>query len=128
MSSVLDPEGLFSVREVSRMREIDDDIEEALNITSPQALLRDLHRAVKSFGVNPFDFDKHERIIDGGFGAVADVKSIIFASYRIPIVELLPTRAMYADGIAERREIMTAPWADAPKFGTQYLPRGMTIW
>jgi hypothetical protein len=127
-SAVLDPASIFSVREVSRIREIDYEIESSINHNSPQALLRDLHRPIRTFGVNPLEFDKHERIVDGGRASIAEVKVIIYTNYRIPIEALIPTRAMYRESVDERKSVMRAPWTDAPKFGKQYLPGGMTFW
>jgi hypothetical protein len=116
---------IFALREVTRVREIDEEIELALQHSSPQALLRDLHRSTRSFGVNPIEFPTFERIIDGGRGAIAELKQDLRASYRVPIQELIPTQSMLSASIAERRQVMRSPWADAPRFGKQYLPAGM---
>lgn len=116
---------IFALREVTRLRVIDEDIELALQHSSPQALLRDLHRSTRTFGVNPIEFPTFERIIDGGRGAVAELKQDLLTSYRVPIEELIPTHDMLSASIAERRQILSAPWADAPKLGKRYLPAGM---
>ncbi len=117
---------IFALREVTRVRQIDYEIESALYHNTPQALLRDLHRPTKTFGVNPLELDKHERVIDGGRGFVAEVKQTIYTSYKVPIVDIMRTHRELVETIGERRQLMSSPWADAPKFGSQYLPTGMS--
>ena len=126
MPPLLDPVSLFTVREVTRLREIDYELEMDLWQVSPQALLRDLHRPETTFGVNPLDFARHEWPTDGGRADYDGIKKLAVARYAIPIKELLDVPRMYSDSIAERRRIMRAPWADTPKLGKQYLPSAMT--
>ena len=124
-SPQLDPTKIFALREIERSTDIPYDLEQLMSNNTPQALLRDLHRPVMPFGVNPNEFDKHERINDGGRSLIREIKETLHARYYVPIHELIDVPKMYEEGIAERHAIMRSKWADAPKFGTQYLPAGM---
>lgn len=124
--SVPKAESIFSLREVSRLREIPYEVESALWTNAPQALLRDLHRPVVKFGVNPLEFARIERVIDGGRSAIRDIKQIMVTSYQLRLTDLLATPKVYRETIAERRQIMKGPWADAPKLGAaKYTVSGL---
>jgi hypothetical protein len=120
-------ESLFSVREITRKFPIYDDVEEALWHNAPQALLRDLHRPVLTFNVNPMELQKIELQADGGREAVAYLKGLLFADYRVPMARMVPTNEIYRQTILERRRALGGKWADAPKFGSQYLPATATF-
>lgn len=115
-------ESLFSVREVLKQYERTSDVDEQLRLNTPQAMLRDLHRPTPQFTVSLMDFERHELPLDGGRAALARTREILGQSYRVPIQELVPTHAMFKQAWAELRDALTRPWADAPKFGTQYEP------
>jgi|SRR5688572_33441226 len=115
-------ESLFSVREVTKLYERTGDVDEQLRLCTPQAMLRDLHRPTTQFTVSAMDFERHEMQLDGGRGAVAATKLILRRDYRVPIVELLRTHGMFKQAWADLRDALTRPWAEAPKFGTQYEP------
>jgi hypothetical protein len=116
-------DSIFAVREISKQYERTSDVDDQLRLCAPQAMLRDLHRPSKEFTVSLMDFERHEMRLDGGREAAAATKRLMTASYRIPIMELVPTRAMYHQAWGELRGILTGPWTDAPKFGTQYVPK-----
>jgi hypothetical protein len=117
-----DEESLFAVREVTKQYERTPDVDEQLRLCTPQAMLRDLHRPTTHFTVSLMDFQRFELALDGGRGAMASTKGVLQKSYRVPIVELVPTHAMFKQAWAELRDVLTRPWVDAPKFGTQYEP------
>jgi hypothetical protein len=116
-------DSIFSVREIIKQYERTSDVDDQLRLTAPQAMLRDLHRPTKEFTVSMMDFERHEIPRDAGRDATAATKQLMLASYRIPITELVPTRRMYHDAWAELRGILAGSWTDAPKFGTQYVPK-----
>ena len=121
-----DSTSIWSVREIKRVREVDSAIEEALYANTPQALLRDLHRPITTYTVNPLEFEKNERPRDAAQSITSETKKTLFASYRIDMAEIVPTRVIYKESIVERRLALAGNWADAPKFGSQYLPASMT--
>ena len=111
-------ESLFVLGEVLREREIPPDLEDVLWTTTPQALLRDLHRPETAFVVGPHEFE-HAPLIrtDAGATESAAFRLTCFASYRIPLDEFI-----YASGAAQiamraLREVLARPWTDAPKLG-----------
>jgi hypothetical protein len=110
------------VREVRRLREIDGEIEEALSRNAPQALLRDLHRPSKSFTINPDGIERYDAPKDAGRNAYGAIKARIFASYRVPIVELIQTNRMASEALRAMRAILRLPWADAPRTGGRATP------
>jgi len=119
-------ESLFSVREIERVREVDWEIEGLLMHNTPQALLRDLHRPVKTFRVSPLEFRRVDApLSDAGRKTSAEVKETIRADYRVDIVGVAPTRTLYQEAMAELHAILGSPWADAPRYGRQYLPASM---
>ena len=122
-----DDDSIFSVREITKQYERTADVDDQLRLTAPQAMLRDLHRPTKEFTVSMMDFERHEFRLDGGRDATAATKATMRTSFRIPIMELVHTRDMYRAGWAELRGILTGSWADAPKFGTQYMPKWKQI-
>jgi hypothetical protein len=120
---------LFALGEVRREREIDYEIETCLNQNAPQAMLRDLHRPVTDWRVSPSSFERFELQTDAGRGAVREIKETIFADRRVPILDLVPTNAMWKAGWAESRQlIFKSSWADTPKFSTAYLPAWRGNW
>jgi hypothetical protein len=119
---------LFVLGEVSRVRELDYEIEVWLSQNAPQAMLRDLHRPVTDWRIGSYDFEKHEIQTDAGRGVLRQLKADYVKSYRVPICDLIPTNKIWKEGWAEVRSAINAPWADAPKFGTQYLPAWMGHW
>jgi hypothetical protein len=119
---------LFALGEVRRVRELDYELEVFLTHNTPQAMLRDLHRPVTDWRIGVHDFERYEVPTDAGRGALQQLKQDYLKSYRIPICDLIPTNKMWKAGWAEVREALTTPWADAPKFGTQYLPAWMGNW
>jgi hypothetical protein len=119
----LDPAKIFSVREITGVYTLSWELENIVyGKNTPQALLRDLHRPVKNWTVNPIEFGFVERPNDGGRGYIAELKRTALANYRVPMPTMVPTRTMYKESIAERRAVLRKPWADAPKFGSQVLP------
>ena len=70
------------------------------------ALLRDLHRPVNTYGVNPLDFVQEERIVDGGRASVREVKDAIFHRYWIDLKALANTPHSFRLEVAERRAII----------------------
>lgn len=94
-----------------RDRERPEDIEEELKDQTPQALLRDLHRAV-------LFFDKQFEIVD--FAAeqtldiVAEVRTAMATNWKLPELGDPPSAAM-AKMSAEIREERLLPWANLPK-------------
>ena len=119
-------ESLFSVREITRQTFVDSAIEEAMSECAPQALLRDLHRPITTYSVNPLEFEKNERPRDAAQSITVETKKTFYASYRINLAAEAPVHAMVRESIAERRQALGGVWADAPKFGRQYLPATMT--
>ncbi|MBL0219059.1 MAG: hypothetical protein IPQ07_34970 [Myxococcales bacterium] len=94
-----------------RDRERPEDIEEQLKDQTPQALLRDLHRAVLSF-------DKLFEIVDFAaeqtFDIVAEVRAAMATDWKLPTLGDPPSAAM-AKISAEIREERLLPWANLPK-------------
>ena len=121
-----DSTSIWSVREINRVREVDSAIDEALSVNAPQALLRDLHRPITTFSVNPLEFEKNERPRDAAQSITKETKETLFTSYRIDLHALATAWEIYKGSIVERRQALGGEWADAPKFGNQYLPITMT--
>jgi hypothetical protein len=110
------------VREVSRLREIYGEVEEALRRNAPQALLRDLHRPSKSFTVSIDGAERYDIPRDAGRDACAAIKAHIFANYRVPVVELIQTNRMASESFHALRALLRKPWADAPRSGGRATP------
>ena len=109
-------ENLFALREVSRETEVPPDIEGALHRRTPQALLRDLHRPVPSFEVNPFEFQEVPMIKNlAGTVETQELRRAFLASYRVPIVELVHTTKDMLGEFRALKATLARPWTDAPK-------------
>lgn len=117
---------LFAIGRIERTFPIDEEIERLLSHNTPMALLRDLHRPVNTFDVNPMDFVREERVSDGGRGFVAEVKETLFMRYWVDMRALSHVPEIFRSEVKARREILSSRWVDAPKFGKQYLPAMMT--
>lgn len=89
-----------------REYELGDELREAMQECTPQALLRDLHRPEP-------DFDKQFEIVDitaeQRIDIVAEVKSAMATSWKLPPLEASPLVASRAD-IDEVRQIRARPW------------------
>jgi len=109
-------ESLFALREVSRESEVPPDIEDALRQGAPQAILRDLHRPVPSFDVNPFEFQDVPMIRNlAGTVETQELRQAFLASYRVPIVELVHTTKDMLGEFRALKATLARPWIDAPK-------------
>jgi hypothetical protein len=109
---------LFALGFIERHRDVPPDLDFALEQTTPQALLRDLHRPHSSFGVTLHDFERLPFIkTDGGGDDAAERRKVLLASYRVPIDTLIPTRNFIDDDRATLRALLAMPWSEAPKLG-----------
>ncbi len=109
-------ESLFTLREVTREREVPWEIDAALRQGAPQAILRDLHRPVPKFDVNPYEFQEVEMIRNrAGTEETKELRSALLASYRVPIVELVHTTKDMLGEFRALKATLALPWADAPK-------------
>jgi len=97
-------------REVERPQDIEDHLAES----TPQALLRDLHRP-------DLEFEKTFEMVDPAeedrIDAVAEVRTAIRTSWKLPPLEDTPGHAVRAV-IAELRAELRSPWIDIPKRAT----------
>lgn len=100
----------YSIAE-PREVEISDDLRDDMKDCTPQALLRDLHRA-------EFDFDKVFEIVDFAaeqrFDIVAEVKTAMATSWKLPDLGQSP--------LVESSEIVDAIRADRRRPWVEYLP------
>jgi hypothetical protein len=109
-------ETLFSLREVSREREVPWEIDQALRQGAPQAILRDLHRPVPSFEINPYEFEEVPMIRNlAGSAETSELKKAFLASYRVPIVDLVHTTKDMLGEFRALKATLARPWTDAPK-------------
>jgi len=109
-------ETLFALREVSREREVPWEIERALSHGAPQAILRDLHRPISSFDVNPYEFDEVPMIKSrAGTPETAELRQAFLQSYRVPIVDLVHTTKDMLGEFRALKATLAKPWTDAPK-------------
>lgn len=105
---VVDPVLLERASAIADPREYDlsDDLREDMQDCTPQALLRDLHRP-------ELTFDKQFEIVDviaeGRIDIVAEVKSAMATSWKLPPLEASPLLASIND-LAEVRQIRAQPW------------------
>lgn len=97
-------------REVERPQDIEDHLAES----TPQALLRDLHRP-------DLEFEKTFEMVDPGEGdridAVAEVRAAIRTSWKLPPFEGTPADTVRTV-LAELRAELGLPWIDIPKRAT----------
>jgi hypothetical protein len=108
-------ESLFALREVSRETEIPWDLP-AMTKSSPQAILRDLHRPVTRFKVLPQEFDELPMLKSrAGTAETKELRALALASYRVPIVELLHTTNDMLNEFRKLKATIALPWTDAPK-------------
>ena len=113
---IADPDSLFTLREVTREREVSWEIGGALQHSSPQAILRDLHRPVPKFDVNPYEFQEVQKIgTDAGIPETKELRSALVASYRVPIVELVHTTKDMLGEFRALKATLALPWTEAPK-------------
>jgi hypothetical protein len=119
---------LFAIGEIRSTREIDYEIETCLTHNTPQSMLRDLHRPETKWGITEYDYDRHEIPRDGGRGAVADIKTLVYQSNRIPICDLMRIPQLWQEAWGEFRAVMEGPWENTPKRGVQYLTRWLGRW
>jgi hypothetical protein len=123
---ILDAARTFvGVREVRRSfpfpDEVAEEMELALSRKAPQALLRDLDRPVIKFEVSIADFERVGVPRDAGRDAYAEVKATFLEDRRVPIESLMHTSRDMLAAYREIREVLARPWAEAPKFGPQYV-------
>lgn len=89
-----------------REYELGDELREAMQECTPQALLRDLHRP-------ELDFDKQFEVVDVAaeqrIDIVAEVKIAMSTSWKLPPLDASPLIASKAD-IDEVRRIRAKPW------------------
>jgi hypothetical protein len=119
-------DSIFALREVKRKFDPPWDLEIAMAIKAPQALLRDLHRPVDQFTVSPGDFERFERPTGCGVEAMREVHADLGRSLRVPIVDLLRTSREMRSEWSGVKAILQLPWSDAPKFGKRFIPEGLS--
>ncbi|MDB4959458.1 MAG: hypothetical protein JWO36_7027 [Myxococcales bacterium] len=97
-----------------RERERPTDLEDELKECTPQALLRDLHRAET-------DFEKTFELVDNAaaqrYDIVAEVAAAMAMSFRLPALDRLPRHdaaALWDEARAERRKPWPALFASMP--------------
>lgn len=114
----------WAVREISREREVPWEIEGALRHGAPQAILRDLHRPVPRFDVQPHEFEDVPMIKSlAGTTETKEVRQALLASYRVPIVELVHTTKDMLGEYRGLKETLARPWTDAPKLAPSAIEK-----
>jgi hypothetical protein len=106
-------ESMATTRATAEPREIErpEDIEDDLKDSTPQALLRDLHRSEKSFDIQYEIYDAGDT---NPFSGSHDAAEMMGTNLRQTLAEDLPgtdLRAMMGEIIHEWRQ----PWAELPK-------------
>ena len=103
---VIDAALIEKVAAEPREYELGDELRDAMSECTPQALLRDLHRP-------ELDFEKQFEIVDAAaeqrIDVVAEVKSAMATSWKLPPLEASPLLASTGD-LAEVRRIRAQPW------------------
>jgi len=88
-----------------------EDIGEALNAQTPQALLRDLHRPIPSLA--PIALDEQYLAPRTGAAETAEIKQLVGSRYAINPCEILRTPRLVSETMAElRQRLDDEPWAD----------------
>ena len=114
----------WTLREVSREREVPWEIEGALRHGAPQAILRDLHRPVPRFDVQPHEFEDVPMIKNlAGMTETQGIRQTFLASYRVPIVDLVHTTKDMLGEFRRLKETLARPWTDAPKLAPSATER-----